>query len=74
MRAYFCITDEGSDPVMLEALDVKSMQAQGLIEGGEQASVAAPERVTPERYDQIKRVAARYLHAVSRDVPVGRTA
>jgi hypothetical protein len=32
VRTYFCTTDHGSDPVMLETLDVKSMQSQGLIE------------------------------------------
>ena len=29
VRAYFCTTDDGSDPVMLETLDVKSRQSQG---------------------------------------------
>ena len=51
VRAYFCTTDHGSDPVMLETLDVKSMQSQGLIEGGaDGAAQPPPEKMTPERY------------------------
>ncbi len=62
VRAYFCTTDEGSDPAMLETLDVKAMQAHGLIEGGGDGVVAAaPKQMTPERYEQIRRSAARFL-------------
>lgn len=32
MLAYFCISDDGADPVMMEALDLKAMQADLLIE------------------------------------------
>lgn len=36
--AYFCTTDEGSDPIMLETLDIKRMQSVGLIEGRRDAA------------------------------------
>nr|WP_241479816.1 DEAD/DEAH box helicase [Mycolicibacterium neoaurum] len=62
VRAYFCTTDDGSDPAMLETLDIKDMQAHGLIEGGDAGAVAAaPKQMTPERYEQIRRMAARFL-------------
>lgn len=62
VRAYFCTTDDGSDPAMLETLDIKAMQAHGLIEGGDAGAVAAaPKQMTPERYEQIRRMAARFL-------------
>jgi SNF2-related domain len=65
VRAYFCTTDSGSDPVMLETLDMKTMQSRGLIgfddedEEDELEPVAAA-----DRYEQIKRVAANYLACV----------
>lgn len=67
VRAYFCTTDYGSDPVILEMLDIKSMQASGLLGGGdgpadragsESAEAVTPERMTPQRYEQIRRLAA----------------
>lgn len=67
VRAYFCTTDEGSDPAMLETLDIKAMQAHGLIEGGsDEVVAAAPKEMTPERYEQIRRSAARFLAQTDR--------
>lgn len=67
VRAYFCTTDEGSDPAMLETLDIKAMQAHGLIEGGsDEVVTVAPKQMTPERYEQIRRSAARFLAQTDR--------
>ncbi len=75
VRAYFCTTDYGSDPAMLETLDVKSMQAEGLIRGTDEDAVRKPpERMTPERYEQIKRVAAQFLTTVDRGAAARRSA
>jgi hypothetical protein len=75
VRAYFCTTDHGSDPVMLETLDVKSMQSQGLIEGGaDDAAQPPPEQMTPERYAQIKRLAFRVVAQADRGLTARRTA
>ncbi|MCC5582251.1 DEAD/DEAH box helicase, partial [Microtetraspora sp. AC03309] len=53
VRAYFCTTDYGSDPILLETLDVKSMQADGLITGtGDGVAKSVPQGMTPERYEQ----------------------
>ncbi len=71
VRAYFCTTDQGSDPVMLETLDLKKMQYDLLIQGvDDDAAQAPPERMTGERDDQIRRMAAQYLHrAGGADMP-----
>ena len=75
VRAYFCTTDEGSDPIMLETLDVKSMQSVGLIEGrGDSAAQTVPEAMTPERYEQIRRLASRFLERADRGLTARRSA
>lgn len=52
--AYFCTTDDGADPVMLDTLNIKSMEADRLIEPETQRG--ATEDHTPP--DRIKRLAA----------------
>ncbi|MDO2396064.1 DEAD/DEAH box helicase [Mycobacterium avium subsp. hominissuis] len=75
VRAYFCTTDQGSDPVMLETLDLKKMQYDLLIQGVDEGQAQAPpERMTGERYDQIRRMAAQYLRQTSSAEPIRRTA
>lgn len=76
VRAYFCITDYGSDPVMLETLDIKSLQAAGLITGTARGGVvkAAPVAMTPEKYDQIRRLAAQVVEQVDQQSAPRRTA
>ena len=75
VRAYFCTTDHGSDPVMLETLDVKSMQSQGLIEGGADcAAQPPPEKMTPERYTRIKQLASRVVAQADRGLTATRIA
>jgi hypothetical protein len=75
VRAYFCTTDEGSDPIMLETLDVKRMQSVGLIEGrGDPAAQAVPEAMTAERYEQIRRLASRFVEQADRGLTARRTA
>ncbi len=75
VRAYFCTTDHGSDPVMLETLDVKSMQSQGQIEGGADcAAQPPPEKMTPERYTQIKQLASRVVAQADRGLTATRIA
>ena len=75
VRAYFCTTDHGSDPVMLETLDVNSMQSQGFIEGGgDCAAQPPPEKMTPERYTQIKQLASRVVAQADRGLTATRIA
>jgi hypothetical protein len=75
VRAYFCTTDEGSDPVMLETLDVKSMQADLLIQGaGDGVAQLPPEAISPERYEQIRRLAARFMERADRGLTARRSA
>jgi hypothetical protein len=75
VRAYFCTTDEGSDPIMLETLDVKRMQSVGLIEGrGDLAAQAVPEAMTAARYEQIRRLASRFLEGADRGLTARRSA
>jgi len=74
-RALQDATNHGSDPVMLETLDIKSMQSQGLIEGGaDGAGQPPPEQMTPERYTQIKRLASRVVAQADRGLTARRTA
>jgi hypothetical protein len=75
VRAYFCTTDYGSDPVMLETLDIKSLQADALINGvGDGVAKAPPEGMTPERYEQIRRLAAHVVEQTDRSMAARRTA
>ena len=60
---------------MLETLDVKSMQSVGLIEGrGDSAAQTVPEAMTPERYEQIRRLASRFLERADRGLTARRSA
>jgi len=60
---------------MLETLDVKSMQSQGLIEGGgDCAAQPPPEKMTPECYTQIKQLAARVVAQADRGLTATRIA
>lgn len=75
VRAYFCTTDYGSDPILLETLDVKSMQADGLITGtGDGVAKSMPQGMTPERYEQIQRLAAHVVQRAAQPMAVRRTA
>ena len=75
VRAYFCTTDRGSDSVMLESLDVKHVQSQGLIEGGADcAAQPPPEKMTPERYTRIKQLASRVVAQADRGLTATRIA
>ena len=57
------------------AESVKSMQSQGLIEGGaDGAAQPPPEQMTPERYAQIKRLAFRVVAQADRGLTARRTA
>ncbi|SIJ20623.1 DNA/RNA helicase, superfamily II, SNF2 family [Mycobacteroides abscessus subsp. abscessus] len=61
--AYFCATDEGSDPAVIETLDIKQMQAHGLIESGQhKAPVAVEGRA--EHYERIQKLAAKLVSRV----------
>jgi SNF2 family DNA or RNA helicase len=55
--AYFCTTDDGADPPMLDVLNIKSMEADRLIEP--ETTRAAVEPETPP--DRIKLLAASVL-------------
>ncbi|OCB20042.1 MULTISPECIES: DEAD/DEAH box helicase [Mycobacterium] len=75
VRAYFATTDFGSDPVMLETLDIKTLQADALITGsGDGVGKPAPDRMTPERYAQIRRLAAHVVEQADQSPAVRRTA
>lgn len=63
--AYFCNAEEGSDPVMLDTINIKSMEADRLIEP-ENANATAEPDVSPDR---IKRLAASMLDRAGIDIP-----
>jgi hypothetical protein len=60
VRAYFCTSDHGSDPVMIDVLNLKAMQAMELT-GAENTIGAAPTGVAD---DHIKRLAADVLKQI----------
>lgn len=41
--AYFCVTDSGSDPVVLDALSLKAMEADLIVSPDAQGTVTDPE-------------------------------
>jgi hypothetical protein len=57
--AYFCVTTEGSDPVMLDTLNIKAMESDRLIEPDHTNGTATP-TTKPEH---IKRLAVSLLEA-----------
>ena len=68
--AYFCTTDVGSDPVMIEVLDTKTLQAELILNERGGGSESDEDAATPlqglgeTRYQQIQRIAASYLASV----------
>lgn len=68
--AYFCNAEEGSDPVMLDTINIKSMEADRLIEP-ENANATAEPDVSPDR---IKRLAASMLDRAGIDITERRSA
>lgn len=74
--AYFCVTDSGSDPVMLETLDLKQLQASGILDpvSGDADGDMSPVEQHVERYEQIKRIAADLLAADASGAPSRRSA
>lgn len=54
--AYFCVTNDGSDPVILDTLSIKQMESDRLIEPELQGTAAAVEERTSAQH--IKRLAA----------------
>lgn len=68
--AYFCNAEEGSDPVMLDTINIKSMEADRLIEP-ENANATAEPDVSPDR---IKRLAASMLDRAGVDITERRSA
>lgn len=62
VMAYFCTTDAGSDPILIETLDIKALQAHGLIEA---ADTTAPVLETrDEQMHRIKKLAADLIERV----------
>lgn len=69
--AYFCTTDDGADPVMLDTLNIKSMEADRLIEPEQpKLQVVSEEGVRPDR---IKLLAESVLERAG-SLPQRRTA
>ena len=62
--AYFCVSTDGSDPVILDTLNVKSMESERLIEPDAQNGATMP-TAKPEH---IKRLAAALLEAQPQEV------
>ena len=54
--AYYCVSESGSDPVMLDVLDLKAEQARAIVEGEDQVLGAL--EVDP---DHVRRLAEAYL-------------
>ena len=57
--AYFCVTKDGSDPVILDTLNIKSMESDKLIEPDTHNGTATP----AEQPQHIKRLAESILAA-----------
>lgn len=74
--AYFCVTDSGSDPIMVETLDLKQMQADGILDPDSLDADPRQGQLEPhiERYDQIKRIAANYLAGIDQQSSQRRSA
>jgi SNF2 family DNA or RNA helicase len=69
--AYFCTTDDGADPVMLDTLNIKSMEVDRLIEPEHpKLQVVSEEGVRPDR---IKLLAESVLERAD-SLPQRRTA
>jgi superfamily II DNA or RNA helicase len=62
--AYFCVGTDGSDPVILDTLNIKAMESDRLIEPDHNNGTATP-AAKPEH---IKRLAAALLEAQSQEV------
>lgn len=58
VTGYFCVTDYGSDPIMLDALDLKKMEAELIINGPE-ATDREPEPVS--QHDRVRQMAQELL-------------
>lgn len=69
--AYFCTTDDGADPVMLDTLNIKAMEADRLIEPEQPKLQAVSEEGV--RPDRIKLLAESVLERAS-SLPQRRTA
>ena len=63
--AYFLHAEDGSDPAIMEVLNVKAMQAQPLVRPGEEHAPAEAE----VDGDRARRLAAAALHRAGREVP-----
>lgn len=63
--AYFCVSTDGSDPVILDVLNIKAMEAQSLTGAGD--TVGA--RPADASQDQIKQLARSVLERAGVEVP-----
>ena len=61
MLAYFCVAKDGSDPVILDTLNIKSMESDKLIEPDMQNGTATP----VEQPQHIKKLAESILAKAS---------
>lgn len=68
--AYFCVTNDGSDPVILDTLNIKSMESDKLIEPDAHHGTAQP----AARPNHIKRLAESIVAAAADQAPVRRSA
>lgn len=64
--AYFCNSSDGADPVMLDVLNIKAMEAKALTGAGDTIGDAKP---TPGAEDHVKRLAESLLRRAGKDVP-----
>lgn len=65
VMAYFLHSEDGSDPAVMEVLNVKAMQAEPMVRPGQEHTPAA----TASDGDRARRLAAAALHRAGRIVP-----
>lgn len=58
--AFFCVTDAGSDPFMLETLNIKTIQAHDFLNPDEEIKEPTPQELEDQR-NRLKRLAASYV-------------
>ncbi|OHU47176.1 hypothetical protein BKG82_26325 [Mycobacteroides chelonae] len=58
--SFFCVTDAGADPFMMETLDIKALQAHEFVDPDSDVREPTPLEIQAQR-DRMKRLAATYV-------------
>ncbi len=69
--AYFCTSNDGADPVMIQVLNIKKLQAEGIVETGDPKP---PEKISDAAQESRARQLATRILAHAQNGDLGRTA